>query len=172
MDVYSHLKDIRKCGGALALLATAACGWAQSPAGEPVAPLNLPPNPPAVTKFFPLSEIHRGQQGVAYTVFEGTKPEPMALEILGVLHNAIGPRQDMILVRLEGTKPQYTGVVAGMSGSPVYIDGKLVGALAFRIGQFSKEPIAGITPIESMLQVRDGNGAAGMGMQRAGEERT
>ena len=97
-----------------------------------------------MTKFFPLSEIHRGQQGVAYTVFEGTKPEPMGVEILGVLHNAIGPRQDMILARLEGAKPEYTGVVAGMSGSPVYIDGRLVGALAYRIGMFSKEPIAGL----------------------------
>jgi hypothetical protein len=116
---------------------------------------SLPSTPPTETTFFPLSEIHRGLQGVAYTVFEGTRPEPMGIEILGVLHNAIGPRQDMILARLEGTKPEYTGVVAGMSGSPVYIDGKLVGALAFRIGQFSKEPIAGITPIEEMLQVRD-----------------
>ncbi|MBT9330765.1 SpoIVB peptidase S55 domain-containing protein [Paracidobacterium acidisoli] len=118
-------------------------------------PASLPPAPPAVTTFFPLSEVHRGLQGVAYTVFEGTKPEPMGVEILGVLHNARGPRQDMILARLEGKKAEYTGVVAGMSGSPVYIDGKLLGALAFRIGQFSKEPIAGITPIGEMLQVRD-----------------
>jgi hypothetical protein len=79
----------------------------------------------------------------------------MGVEILGVLHNAIGPHQDMILARLKGAKPEYTGVVAGMSGSPVYIDGRLAGALAFRIGEFSKEPIAGITPIEEMLQVRD-----------------
>ncbi|HKR27399.1 MAG TPA: hypothetical protein VJS11_08085 [Acidobacteriaceae bacterium] len=114
-----------------------------------------------MTKFYPLDEVHRGQQGVAYTVFEGTKPEPMGLEILGVLHNAIGPRQDMILARLEGTKPQYTGVVAGMSGSPVYIEGKLVGALAYRIGQFSKEPICGITPISQML-----------GVEKAGAELT
>ena len=94
-------------------------------------------------------------QGVVYTVFEGTKPEPMGVEILGVLHNALGPRQDMILARLEGAKPEYTGVVAGMSGSPVYIDGRLVGALAYRIGQFSKEPICGITPIGSMMGVEE-----------------
>jgi hypothetical protein len=125
------------------------------PSSQAVVAAALPPFPPAVTTFFPLSEIHRGLQGVAYTVFEGTKPEPMGIEILGLLHNALGPHQDMILARLEGTKPEYTGVVAGMSGSPVYIDGKLVGALAFRIGQFSKEPIAGITPISEMLQVRD-----------------
>jgi hypothetical protein len=127
---------------------------------------------PAVTKFFPLSEVKRGMKGVAYTVFEGVNPEPMQVEILGLLKDALGPGQDMILARLHGDKPEYTGVVAGMSGSPVYIDGRLVGALSYRIGQFSKEPIAGITPIESMLQVRDGNGAAGVGMQRAGEERT
>ncbi len=93
--------------------------------------------------------------GVAYTVFEGVNPEPMQVEILGRLPNARGPGQDMILGRLHGTKPEYTGVVAGMSGSPVYIDGKLAGALSFRIGQFSKEPICGITPIEDMLQVRE-----------------
>jgi hypothetical protein len=154
MDVCDRLKDIRRIGASLILMTAAvASGWGQNPADVQAAALNLPPNPPAVTKFFPLSEIHRGLQGVAYTVFEGTRPEPMGVEILGVLHNAIGPRQDMILARLEGPKPQYTGVVEGMSGSPVYIDGKLVGALAFRIGQFSKEPICGITPIQQMLGV-------------------
>lgn len=79
----------------------------------------------------------------------------MDVEILGMLKDAIGPGQDMILARLHGTKPEFTGVVAGMSGSPVYIDGKLLGALAYRIGQFSKEPICGITPIGNMFQVRD-----------------
>lgn len=102
---------------------------------------------------FPLSEVRRGMHGVAYTVFEGTQPEAMQVEILGVLKNALGPGQNMILARLEGSKPEYTGVVAGMSGSPVYIDGKLLGALSYRIGEFSKEPIAGITPIEEMLDV-------------------
>src|SRR5271155_4914549 len=111
--------------------------------------------PPPSTSFFPLSEVRRGLHGTAYTVFEGTQPEAMDVEVLGLLHNAIGPHQDMILVRLHGTKPEYSGVVAGMSGSPVYIDGKLLGALAFRIGEFSKEPIAGITPIGEMLEVRD-----------------
>ena len=120
--------------------------------------------PPPSTSFFPLKDIHRGLRGVAYTVFEGTQPEPMEVEILGVLHNAIGPHQDMILARLHGEKPEYTGVVAGMSGSPVYIDGKLAGALAFRIGEFSKEPIAGITPIGEMLEVRD-QGAKGQGAE-------
>lgn len=160
MDVRTALKDIRNAAGALMLAAAASlCAQAQNQALGKTAAVNLPPSPPAVTKFFPLSEVHHGQQGVAWTVFEGTKPEPMAIEILGVLHNAIGPRQDMILGRLEGTKPEYTGVVAGMSGSPVYIDGKLVGALAYRIGQFSKEPICGITPIGQMLQVEESGSA-------------
>ncbi len=78
----------------------------------------------------------------------------MGVKILGLMHNAIGPGEDMILARLEGAEPEYSGVVAGMSGSPVYIDGKLVGAIAYRIGEFSKEPICGITPIGQMLQNR------------------
>ena len=92
-------------------------------------------------------------RGVAYTVFEGVKPESMDVEVLGVLHNVNGPKGDIILVRLHGKKVEYTGVVAGMSGSPVYLDGKLAGALAFRIGEFSKEPIAGVTPIADMLEI-------------------
>jgi len=101
----------------------------------------------------PVDQIHTGMHGVAYTVFQGIKPEPMDVEVLGVLHNVNGPKGDIVLVRLHGPKVEYTGVVAGMSGSPVYIDGKLVGALAFRIGEFSKEPIAGVTPIADMLEI-------------------
>src|SRR5579862_7811622 len=103
----------------------------------------------------PVSQIHTGMRGVAYTVFEGIKPESMDVEVLGVLRNMNGPKGDVILVRLHGTKVEYTGVVAGMSGSPVYLDGKLVGALAFRIGEFSKEPIAGVTPIQEMLEISE-----------------
>src|ERR1700692_46346 len=101
----------------------------------------------------PLDQIHEGMRGTALTVFQGVKPESMDVEVLGVMHNVNGPKGDIILVRLHGTKPEYTGVVAGMSGSPVYFDGKLAGALAFRIGEFSKEPIAGVTPIEEMLEI-------------------
>lgn len=79
----------------------------------------------------------------------------MQVEILGILRGARGPGHDMILAQLHGAKPEYTGVVAGMSGSPVYVGDKLLGSLSYRIGQFSKEPIAGITPIEQMLEVRD-----------------
>jgi hypothetical protein len=109
--------------------------------------------PASTQKIMPLSEVKAGMKGVAYTVFEGVKPEPMDVEVLGVMRNVNGPKGDIILVRLGGKKAEYTGVVAGMSGSPVYIDGKLVGALAFRIGDFSKEPIGGVTPIEEMLEI-------------------
>jgi hypothetical protein len=101
----------------------------------------------------PVSDIHPGMRGVAYTVFQGVKPEPMDVEVLGVLHGMNGPKSNIILVRLHGQKVEYTGVVAGMSGSPVYLNGKLAGALAFRIGEFSKEPIAGVTPIADMLEI-------------------
>lgn len=103
----------------------------------------------------PLDQIHTGMKGVAYTVFEGVKPEPMEVEVLGIMRNMSGPKSNVILVRLHGAKPEYTGVVAGMSGSPVYIDGKLVGALAYRIGEFSKEPIGGVTPIAEMLEINE-----------------
>src|SRR5271166_5102446 len=106
-------------------------------------------------QILPVSQIKAGMRGVAYTVFEGTQPEPMEVEILGVLRNMAGPKSDVILARLHGKKVEYTGVVAGMSGSPVYIDGKLVGAIAYRIGEFSKEPIAGITPAGTMLEIDD-----------------
>ena len=111
--------------------------------------------PPSEGGFYPLNEVHRGQMATAWTVFTGTKPEPMQVEILGVLRGARGPGQDMILAKLRGAKPEYTGVVAGMSGSPVYIGNKLLGALSYRIGQFAKDPIAGITPIAQMLEVKN-----------------
>src|SRR5437867_1800721 len=108
---------------------------------------------PKAVDTIPVTQIHAGMRGVAYTVFQGTKPEPMTVEVLGVLKNANGPKGDVILVRLGGAKAEYTGVVAGMSGSPVYFEGKLAGAIAFRIGEFSKEPIAGVTPISEMLEI-------------------
>src|SRR5258708_18088166 len=101
----------------------------------------------------PVEQIHAGMRGYALTVFEGVKPESMDVEVLGVLRNVNGPKGDIILIRLHGTKVEYTGVVAGMSGSPVYLNGQIAGALAFRIGEFSKEPIAGVTPIASMLEI-------------------
>jgi hypothetical protein len=110
-------------------------------------------NPPSTATTIPVDQIHPGMQGVAYTVFQGTQPEPMDFEVLGILRNLNGPKGSVILIRLHGQKVEYTGVVAGMSGSPAYIDGKLAGALAFRIGEFSKEPIAGVTPIGEMMEI-------------------
>ena len=114
-----------------------------------------------------LKDIKIGMRGEALTVFSGTKPEKMNVEVLGVLRNMSGPKGDVILVRLHGDKPEYTGVVAGMSGSPVYIDGKLIGALAYRIGEMSKEPIAGVTPIESMLEISEYDKTPGSDIQLA-----
>src|SRR6516165_2055225 len=150
IDVKSCLKAIssprRTLAFALISISAAASMWAQSTPSSP---------PSSDGGFYPLSQIHRGQIATAWTVFSGTKPEPMEVEILGVLRGARGPGQDMILARLRGAKPEYTGVVAGMSGSPVYIGEKLVGSLSYRIGQFAKDPIAGITPIAQMLEVKN-----------------
>jgi hypothetical protein len=137
-----------------ALLCLSSFVWiaAQDKPAAIVTPANVTPAiiSPAI---IPLDRIHEGMKGTALTVFQGVKPESMDVEVLGVLRNVNGPKGNIILVRLHGSKPEYTGVVAGMSGSPVYFDGKLAGALAFRIGEFSKEPIAGVTPIEEMLEI-------------------
>src|ERR1700724_4046515 len=105
------------------------------------------------TAIFPLSEVRAGQHGVGKTVFTGSKIEEFEVEILGVLEN-LGPRQSVILARLAGGPLEKTGVMQGMSGSPVYINGRLVGAVALAFN-FAKEPIAGIRPIEEMLAVGD-----------------
>ena len=94
-------------------------------------------------------------KGVAYTIFTGDEIEKVDLVVLGVLHDALGPKQDIILVQLLGEKAEHTGVVAGMSGSPVYFDGKLAGALSLKLGAFTKEAIGGVTPIENMLEVQN-----------------
>jgi hypothetical protein len=152
---------------ALLMFGTAGHGWCTGPAAKAE---QTPP--PSTGGFFPLNQVHRGLMATAWTVFEGTKPEPMEVEILGILRGARGPGQDLILARLHGAKPEYTGVVEGMSGSPVYVGDKLLGSLSYRIGQFSKEPIAGITPIEQMLEVRDlpieESEAADQGMNASG----
>jgi hypothetical protein len=114
----------------------------------------------AETPTMAVEELRPGMKGVAYTVFEGVRPEKMEVEILGVLKNVIGPRKHVILVRLHGEKAEHTGVVAGMSGSPVYIEGKLVGALAYKIGIFNKEPIGGVTPIADMLEISEQDATA------------
>jgi len=114
---------------------------------------SLPARAADDSAIFPLSDVKPGMKGVVYTIFDGDQVEKVDLEVIGVLHNAVGPKQDVILVRLLGDKVQQTGVVAGMSGSPVYLDGKLLGALALKLGTFTKEAIGGVTPIKDMLEV-------------------
>lgn len=108
------------------------------------------------SNFFPLSELKEGMRGTARTVFRGYEAEEFNVEILGVVPGAIGPKQDMIVGRLSGGGADRTSVFAGMSGSPVYINGKLVGAISYSF-PFSKEPICGITPIEQMLAIFEQN---------------
>jgi hypothetical protein len=107
-------------------------------------------------QFFPMSELKEGMRGTARTVFRGTEPEEFTVEILGVVPGAIGPHQDMIVGRISGGSADRTSVFAGMSGSPVYIDGKLVGAISYSF-PFSKEPICGITPIAQMIGIFENN---------------
>jgi hypothetical protein len=105
---------------------------------------------PAATLQMAVGEIRPGMVGIGRTVFDGTRVEEFKVNILGVLENVIGTRRNLILARLQGGPLANTGVIAGMSGSPVYVDGRLIGAVSYALGQFSKEPIAGITPIAEM----------------------
>ena len=105
---------------------------------------------PAATPLMPVDEVKAGMVGIGRTVFEGTDLQEFKAHILGVLHNVQGPHRDLILARLEGGPLAKTGVAAGMSGSPVYIDGRLIGAVSYSIGAFATEAIAGITPIGEM----------------------
>jgi hypothetical protein len=105
----------------------------------------------AALSIMPLSDIRAGMHGTGKTVFSGDKIEDFDVEILGILENT-GPKQSLILGRLSGGPLEHTGVLQGMSGSPVYIDGKLIGAVALAF-PYSKDPIAGIRPIEEMLRV-------------------
>lgn len=105
----------------------------------------------AADPILPLSEVKKGMKGYGMTVFEGTVPERFDVEILGILEN-VAPEQNLILARVDHEVIRRGGVIAGMSGSPIYIDGKVIGALAYS-WQFAKEPIAGITPIEQMLRI-------------------
>lgn len=107
--------------------------------------------PAAQTATLPLDEVRPGMVGVGRTVFSGTELEDFTVHVLGVMRNVIGPQRSLILARLEGGPLAKTGVIAGMSGSPVYVDGRLMGAVSYALGQFSTEPIAGITPIAEMV---------------------
>jgi len=104
------------------------------------------------TQFFPVDKVKPGMRATGYTVFEGSEPKPFEVEILGVLNGFPNPQQNAVLARLVGERVEHTGVFQGMSGSPVFIDGKLLGAVAFGY-QFAKDPIAGITPIQQMIEM-------------------
>ena len=133
---------------AAACAALVSVAFAQPPA--PTMPRPRIGKPPIL----PVSQVKKGMQAIAWTVFEGTEPEAVPVEIIGVWKNANGPKADVILGRMGG-KAQRTNVAGGMSGSPVYVDGKLIGAIALRLSFFSPDAICGITPIESMLEIND-----------------
>ena len=117
-------------------VALAAVGWARVP---------------AQTSLMPIEEVKPGMVGTGRTIFEGSEMQDFKVHILGVLKNVQAPQRNLILARLEGGPLAQTGVIAGMSGSPVYVDGRLIGAVSYSIGAFPKEPIAGITPIGEMI---------------------
>lgn len=125
---------------ALAVMGLLLCGWGNTPKGDE----------PGVVPHWKVDDLRPGMRGHGFTVMQGTKLERFTVTILGVLKNNIGPGQDMILCRVADLNLEHTGIIAGMSGSPVYIDGKLVGAVAYAF-PFGKDPIGGITPFAEMI---------------------
>jgi len=125
---------------------------------------------PASTALMSIDEVKPGMVGVGRTVFQGTDLQDFKVQILGVLKNVAAPKRNLILARLEGGPLAETGVIAGMSGSPVYIDGRLVGAVSYSIGAFPKEPIAGITPIGEMIDATADSSSPSPSTHRAGTD--
>ena len=115
---------------------------------------------PASTRHMPIEEVLPGMTGVGRTVFKGTAVEEFQAHILGVVRSNVGPQRDLILARLSGGPLAKTGVIAGMSGSPVYVDGRIIGAVSYALGSFATEPIAGITPIGEMVEATTRGAAA------------
>jgi hypothetical protein len=134
-----------------ASLTLACAGFAVVAAQQPATPI------------LPVDQVTPGMVGVGRTVFAGDQLEDFRVRIIGVMKNVMGPKRDLILARLEGGPLANTGVIQGMSGSPVYIDGKLVGAVSYSLGSFPKEPIAGITPIDEMTSAVDAPGTSTSG---------
>jgi hypothetical protein len=130
-----------------------------------VSAAELTPPKAGKPEILPLKDVKPGMHAIAWTVFSGMTPEPVPVELIGVWKNAMGPRQHVIMAKMGG-KAERTGVAGGMSGSPVYVDGKLIGAVALRLSQFSPDAICGITPIESMLEIQD------LDMSRPSDART
>ncbi len=148
---------MRSCLAIIAVIVLQIGGLA--PAAE------LTPPKAGKPEILPLKDVKPGMHAIAWTVFSGMTPEPVPVEIIGVWKNAMGPRQHVIMAKMGG-KAERTGVAGGMSGSPVYVDGKLIGAVALRLSQFSPDAICGITPIESMLEIQD------LDMSRPSDART
>src|SRR3979411_612855 len=147
MEPAPHIKEGPMLKFAALLLAVS-CFHAVAQEPTPVRPRE------GKVELFKQADLKPGMKGYAWTVFSGTEPEAIPVEIVGILKNQWGPKQDIILGKLGG-KAIRTNVAGGMSGSPVYIDGKLVGAIALRFSVFSPDAICGITPIESMLEVNN-----------------
>ncbi len=156
--VVLPLLSLALSAGAVPASAAESPARAGAPPTAATAPPAAAPGTPAAApaiEAFPESEIRPGLKGEVRTVLRGTEVETIEVEILGVLEDGIAPGIDMILGRLLGEKGNWNGVAAGMSGSPVTIGGRLVGALSYSIGQFSKEPLLGITPIRQMLALKE-----------------
>jgi hypothetical protein len=118
-------------------------------------PAAAQPVQPVQADLMPLSEVKAGQRGEVWTVFQGTKPEPFAVEVTGIIQNALGPGKSIILCKLTDPRVQIMGAVAGMSGSPLYIDGKFAGALSYQIQRFETVRYAGFTPAADMAEVAE-----------------
>jgi hypothetical protein len=138
---------------AAVVIGAAAGAWAVNAAEAPRPSITTRPKAGKV-EILPLNQITPGMKAIAWTVFQGTEPEPVPVEIIGRWKNQWGPNQDVIIGKMGG-KAIRTNVAGGMSGSPVYIDGKLIGAIALRLSVFSPDAICGITPIEEMLDIND-----------------
>ncbi len=144
-----HQLTSRIRGGVPALLLAVALLYPYAEAAEPEAPPQAGP-----VEILPLTEVVPGMKATAWTAFQGSTPEPVPLEVIGVMRNVWGPGQDIIMAKLGG-KVARTNVAGGMSGSPVYYDGRLLGAVSLRFSTFSPDAIAGITPIELMLEINE-----------------
>lgn len=131
---------MRRLCCSLVFLGAVVCAAAVQPTDAPV---------------LPLADVTPGQHGEVWTVFQGTKPEPFAVEVTGVLRNALGPGKSLILCRLTDPRVQNMGAVAGMSGSPLYIDGKFAGALSYQLQRFETVRYAGFTPAADLVEVKD-----------------
>jgi hypothetical protein len=144
------------------LFSAALSGQAPATGTSPSPAIKLPVAGPV--EIFPLDQLRPGMKATAFTAFEGNVPEPFPVEIIGPVKNLWGPGQDIIMAKVFG-RAAITGVAGGMSGSPVYIDGKLLGAISLRFGPFLNEAIAGITPIGLMLEINEKDGTRPAMMQ-------